>query len=196
MKKYAMAAIAALPACLGAGCNSARPGTEIVLGAYSYDKAFTTGRDVMRQYFSVAESDRKSGLIRTHPDRFEMRRTRWVSSCPSRRTAELWLRREDDFVVANLAVTIQQDASRAYRHQRMAEENSGRIANRTPAKLEGATTDEQNRTWQTVRYDHKLERTILQQIRQALESGGDLLPERAESQSRAASRTRDISDGG
>ena len=159
---------AVIPLGLLAGCNGGTGGTRRVLGPVSYDKAFATGREVMSQYFSLAEVDPDAGLIKSRPQFVEAGRLRLSSNSPGRQVATLRLRADGEYVIARLAVVVHREGSHIHKFVGEREENYSGVPNRTPAEIEAATTAEQNQAWQAVRYDHQLERTILRQISGAL----------------------------
>ena len=161
-----VAAVAALCVTGACGCASQQPGTQMTLGPVSYDKAFSTARTVMAQYFRVddAETDADTGRIRTLPTFLESARFSVSDSPPDRQLADLTLRRDGSHVIATLAVAVQRQGSGAYATFRGRQENYSGMPNQTPADLEGATTPRQNDTWETYRYDRLLEHTILRDL--------------------------------
>ena len=166
--RLALVLAAALGAVVPVGCNSAPLGTRRSLGHVSYELAFTTAREVMRQYFSLAYSSGREGVIRSRPRLVESNRHGLSGPTPARQVATLVLRREGRLVTAYLAVAVQQQASEAIAMLGRRDENYSGTANLTPAELEGATTAEQRQLWRTVRYDHALQRKILDQLVGAL----------------------------
>jgi hypothetical protein len=161
--------IAVLSLIAGAvGCTEAAPGSRRVLGRVDYQHAFDTSREVMSQFFSVEEADARSGRIRSRPRPVEEGRYRITSPMPARQIATLQLWREGELVLARVAVLVQRQGSDAYRSFASDQENYRRRPGRTPADLDAATTPEQNEIWQTLRYEHRLERTILEQIARSL----------------------------
>ena len=159
-----VAAVAALCLAGACGCASAQPGTQMTLGPVSYDKAFSTARMVMAQYFRVDEADADTGRIRTLPIFIDSARFGVSDSPPDRQLADLTLRRDGQYVVATLAVAVQRQGSEAYRTFQGRQENYSGMPNQTPADLEAATTPRQNDTWETYRYDRLLENTILRDL--------------------------------
>ena len=159
---------AVVPLGILAGCNADAGGTRRVLGPVSYDRAFAAGRDVMSQYFSLAEVDSDAGLIKSRPRLVEAGRLRLSSNPPGRQVATLRLRADGEYVVARLTVVVHREGSHIHKYVGERDENYSGVPNRTPAEIDAATTPEQNQAWQAVRYDHSLERTILDQIGAAL----------------------------
>ena len=160
---------AVLAASAAGGCNSAPAGTRRSLGHVSYELAFRTAREVMGQYFSVAHSSGREGVIRSRPSFVEPKRRGLSGPKPDRQVATMVLRREGRLVIAYMAVAVQQQGSEAVAMMGRHEANYGGTANLTPAELEGATTPEQTQLWRTVRYDHALQKKILDQLVRALD---------------------------
>ena len=150
------------------GCNSTPAGAKRSLGHVGYDPAFTAARDVMGQYFSLAHSSRPDGVIRSRPRFIESGRHGLSSPRPARQVATLILRRKGRLITAYLAVAVQQQSSDVFRMMGRRDENYSGVANETPADLEAATTTRQRQLWRTVRYDHALQRRILDQLARAL----------------------------
>lgn len=166
--RFALALAAALAAIAVGGCNSTPAGAKRSLGYVGYDRAFTTARKVMSQYFSLAHSNRTDGMICSRPRFVESGRNGLGGSRPARQVATLVIRRSGRLITAYLAVAVQQQSSDVFRMMGRREENYSGVANETPADLEAATTMRQRQLWRTVRYDHELQRKILDQLAQAL----------------------------
>ena len=168
MTRTRIVILACVCGAFAAGCNSAMPGTTRRFGSVGYDQVFSAARDVMGQYFSLEKVDRGRGLMRSRPRLVEAGRHGLVRRSPARQVATLRVRRDGPHVVVLVSVAVQQRSSAAYRIMQSDEENYSGVPNRTPAEIDAATTPEQNQAWQAVRYDHSLERTILDQIGAAL----------------------------
>ena len=121
----------------------------------------------MWQYFSLDESDYRAGKIKSRPRLVEQLRSRG-SQTPARQIATLKLRRDGKFIVVYLTIAVQSQYSNIQKRLRRDEENYSGVPSRTPAEIEAATTSEQNITWRQSGYDHKLERTILDELTKAL----------------------------
>ena len=153
---------------LATGCASVAPGTRRVLGPVDYDKAFSVSRRILKQHFSLAESDRGRGVLRSRPEWVERSRRLLKPPVPARRIATFRIRPDEPYVVVHLSIALEYRASEAERFVQQDEENYSGAANRTPGQLEAATTPRQNASWRKVRYDHGLERAILEELAEAL----------------------------
>lgn len=169
MKISMMLAAVVLVGSALAGCNVPTPGTTRHLGAIEYGSAFATAREVMAEHFSIASADADSGVIEARPKDVEATGERLLGGrSPARHMAKMQVRRKGDGVVAHASIAVQREGSDVYRSSRESSENYDEVPNRTPAEAAAATTPEQNEAWQTERYDHALERDILEQIYRAL----------------------------
>ncbi len=153
---------------LATGCVSVEPGTRRVLGPADYDKAFSVSRRVLKQHFSLAESDRGRGILRSRPQWIEPSRRLLRPRVPARQIATFRIRPDEPYVVVQLSIALEYPTSDAERFVQQEQENYSGAANRTPGQLEAATTPRQNASWRKVRYDHALERAILEELAEAL----------------------------
>ena len=153
---------------LSAGCNSTVPGTRRVLGPVDYDRAFSVSRRILKQHFSLAEIDRERGVLRSRPRWVEPSRRLLRPRVPARQIATFRIRPDEPYVVVRLSIAVEYPVSQADRFAQQDEENYSGVPNRTPAELEAATTPRQNASWRKVRYDHSLERAILEELAEAL----------------------------
>jgi len=83
-----------------------------------------------------------------------------------RRTATLWLNRRGDSMVARLRVDIEREETA---QQRAIPTGSGRLSDTpgyTPIERDAATSYRQNTVWTKVGRDRKLERALLDELRQ------------------------------
>ena len=164
--RYTM--IALLAGVILAGCGQPTPGRTRMLGQVRFEAAFASAREVMAQYFSVAEADADTGVIRSRPQPVEAPAERLLGGSPARQVATLRLYAEDGQMVAQASVAIQREGSAGYRQRNVAADSYDTVPNKTPADADAATTAEQNQVWQTERYDHALESRILADIYAAL----------------------------
>ena len=153
------------------GCTEPMAGRSQPLGTVEYGLAFATAREVMAEYFSIASADPDTGIIQSRPKPVAARAERLLGGSPARQVARMRLRRQGEQVVAHLWVALQRQGSAVLREMRVARDKYDSVPNETPAEIEAATTPEQNETWRTRGYDHRLERTILTELYKALNPG-------------------------
>jgi len=151
-----------LIAALAGGCAQPMPGTSRPLGDVTYDDAFTTGRQVMAQYFPLAQIDEWRGMIISQPT--PLAQQRLVGGAQQRQVARLRLRRQASTVVAEASVEIQRQASQAHGAMRRPQLAYDAASLYTPAEAEAATTPQQNEMWVAVHYNHALEARLLEQL--------------------------------
>ncbi len=151
-------------ACIAGGCSPEGEGTAMMLGPTSQARAFETARMVMAQYFTLDEVDPQAGRITTQPNLIDSARFSVSDSDPDKQFAELTLRPDGKYVIARLSIFVQRRGSEALGTFGARNENYRGMPGQTPAELDGATTPKQNDTWQTYRYDHILEHTILRDL--------------------------------
>ena len=168
MKRAITAIAAALVAGMLTGCTASTPGTPRILGKVDYASAFATGREVMAQHFSIASSDPDTGVIEARPKPVEARGERWLGGSPARHLAKMSIRRKDGQIVAHLSVALQREGSAIHRTMAPGAEGYDSVPHGTPADAAAATTPEQNEDWRTEKYDHALERAILDELYKAL----------------------------
>jgi len=155
------------------GCNAPTPGTTRALGDVSYTEAFATSREVMAQHFSVLSANPDTGQITCRPAVADVQGERILGGSPARRLAKLQLRREGPVVLAHASVALQREGSYARNARANYTENYDEVPNLTPADQTAATTPDQNELWRTERYDHALERNILDDIYRQLNPKAD-----------------------
>ncbi len=153
-----------------AGCSEALPGTARNLGPGKYDETFLIAKDTMAQFYSIQKADFDTGVISARPMRLDPEINLFLSETDSRQLASLQLRREKDELVAYVSVAIQQEQDAMHRIMVEAIENYDGVPNKSPADLEAATTEAQNKTWVTQRYDRTKEAKILAVLQKALNS--------------------------
>ncbi len=171
MNRYGYITSVLFAAGLLAGCNGAGRGTTMSLGRVNYDKAFKAAKSVMGQYFSVASADADAGLIESRPKPIDAKPAGIFRNPAARRIATLKLFREGGEVFARLAVEIQRQEAAACYQLQMAASGYNTVPDKTPAEIDAATTAEQNEAWQTQKFDHTLEYTILRDLRKKLHKG-------------------------
>ena len=161
-------AIGVLAVVVVCGCNVATPGTTRNLGRVDYASAFATAREVMAEHFSVASADPATGIIESRPRPAQVRGERLLGGSPARHLAKLRIRHKDGQVVAVASVALQREGSAIHRTMYRPGENYDSVPNRTPAEDTAAMTPEQTEVWRTERYDHALERKILDKLYRTL----------------------------
>ena len=155
-----------------AGCSQPMPGRSRSLGTVQWEAAFASAREVLAQYYSIAEADPTTGVIRTRPKPVEARGPRLLGDSPARQLATLRLGRKDGQVTAQLSIALQREGSAEHQQMNPARDSYDSVPNRTPAEIEAATTADQNEVWRTERYDHVLERQILDDVYRTLHGSG------------------------
>ena len=169
MSRMMSVATACLAAAILGGCNLPAPGTSRTLGDVEYAAAFAAAREVMIQDgFSIAAADPDTGAIEARPLLVEARGERILGGSPARHLAKMSLQRKGGQVVARASVALQREGSAVQIARAPAVENYDSVPNRTPAQDLAATTPEQNEDWATERYDHAVERRLLDELYQAL----------------------------
>ncbi len=167
MKRLVLPIILAVASITG-GCASFGPGTKRSLGEVDFDEAFGSAANVFSRYFKIAEADMFTGEIKSEPERFEDGSERIIDNMPTRRLASLNLYRKNGDVFARATVEIQQLQPDRAHQSAWAGENYDTVPNQSPAEMEAATTPQQNRNWETIRYDHQLEHAILSDLQNRL----------------------------
>lgn len=168
--KTAFIACVAVVAGLLAGCSEALPGTAYNLGPGKYDETFLVATDTMAQFYSIQKADFETGIIAARPVPLDPEPDSLLSVAPVRQLASMQIRREKGELVAYLSVAIQQEQSDIHRQIVEAIENYDGVPNKSPADRAAATTDAQNKTWVTQRYDRTTEAKILAVLQKALDS--------------------------
>ncbi len=158
-------ALAIMAAGMLAGCGAGSAGTSRQLGVVTYEHAFAEAREVMAQYFEIAEADVETGIIKSRPKGTRGGPERLLGGgSPARQVATLRLRHDGTNVVAYMSVAVQRQDSAVYRHMMASGESYDSVPNLTPAEQEAATTSEQNEAWRTSRYAHDIEYKILNDL--------------------------------
>jgi len=172
MKSWTTPAACAVALGLLGGCSVATPGTTRHLGAVDYASAFASAREVMSEHFSIASADADSGLIESRPKKINAEAERLLGGqSPARQVARIQINRRNGGVAAHASVAVQREGSGVFRTWRSPGENYDEVPNETPAQAAAATTPEQNEAWRTEKYDHALERQMLEQVYQYLHPG-------------------------
>jgi ribosomal protein L12E/L44/L45/RPP1/RPP2 len=169
MKRALSLAAVLVTASVLAGCGQT-PGTTRNLGAVEYAPAFATARQVLSQYFSVESDDEATGVIQSRPKSEKEAWNRLAGGSPTRQVATMRLRKAGANVIAQLSIAVQARGGDIHGVMPRTREDYSTVPNQTPAEGEAATTAEQNEAWRTDRYDHALERKILDDIARAIES--------------------------
>ncbi len=173
MRLYGTIALGVSLVCALWGCNVAGPGTTRNLGQVDYASAFEKGREVMGRHFSIASADPDSGLIEGRPTPVQVRGERILGGSAARHLATLRIRRSEAGIVAHASVALQREGSTIPRTAVPPEENYDSVPTLTPAEETAAITPEQGDLWQTERYDHALQRRILEELYRAIHPGSE-----------------------
>lgn len=152
-----------------AGCQSQAPmGTRLSLGDVSYDEAHATARAVMGKHFELTPATSGETEIVALPKTISPRSHRLLGGkSPARQLAVLRLQPQEGHVVANVSVRLQRQGSASF-EQFGATGNYSSIPNETPSQGSAATTPQQNEAWETRGRDTTLERTIIQELYDAM----------------------------
>ena len=165
MRQCAVVALLAGGAVLAcAGCGTASPASSRSLGTVRYARAFAAANDTMSQYFSIASSDAATGIIKARPKAIDAPRERILGKSPARQVAamRIWPRGKE--ILADMTVAIERRGDSVYRNMPAPGEHYEGVPNKPPSHREAATTIEQNQSWRTEKYDHAIERKILQDL--------------------------------
>lgn len=169
MKSTLSMAVTILLGSLLTGCGPMATGTERNLGPVSYPIAYAAARDVMSQHFAIEYSDTDTGVIKSYPKKIGEEKNRLLGSTSAREEATLRLTRSGGDVLARLTIAMQcAEGEAAMTSWTSDKENYSGVANQTPAQMNAATTSEQNDSWRRERYDHTLERKMLDELAKAL----------------------------
>ena len=168
MKHITALTIAAAMAAGLCGCGVSSPGTTMVLGQVEYSSAFAAGRETMAQYFSVASADPDTGVIEARPKFVQAEPERVLGNSQARQLARLTITTKDGQAVALATVELQREDSSLHQSRQIPQENYSAVPNRTPAEEAAAVTPQQEETWRTQRYDHSMERRILDDLFKSL----------------------------
>ncbi|MDP6546275.1 MAG: hypothetical protein QGH60_20030 [Phycisphaerae bacterium] len=152
-----------------AGCKAdISSGTRLSLGDVSHDEALAVAREVMRKHFELAAGNPGDIEIVALPKPVDARAQRILGGkSPTRQLATLRIQPQSGNVVANATVLLQRQGSASF-EQFGASGNYSTIPNETPSQRAAATTPEQNEAWETRGRDKLLERTIVQELYDAL----------------------------
>jgi len=152
-----------------AGCKAdIASGTRLSLGNVSYGEALVTAREVMGKHFQLAPGNPGDAEIVALPKPIDTRAQRiGGGKSPTRQMATLRLQSQSGNVIANAKVLLQRQGSASF-EQFGASGNYSTIPNETPSQRTAATTPEQNEAWETRGRDRALERSIVQELYDAL----------------------------
>lgn len=152
-----------------AGCKSdISSGTRMSLGDVSYDEARAAAQEVMRKHFQLAPGNPDDAEIVALPKPVDARAQRILGGkSPARQMATLRIQSQSGQVIANAKVLLQRQGSASF-EQFGASGNYSTIPNETPSQKTAATTPEQNEAWETRGRDRVLERTIVQELYDAM----------------------------
>lgn len=169
MKSILSTAAAILVGSFLTGCGAMATGTERNLGPVSYPIAYAAARDVMAAHFAIEYSDVDTGVIKSYPKGVSAEKNRLLGSTSAREEATLRLTRSGSDVLARLTIAMQcAEGEAAMTSWSSDKDNYSGVGNQTPAQMNAATTAEQNDSWRRERYDHALERKMLDELAKAL----------------------------
>lgn len=154
-----------------AGCSVAPEGRYRELGNVSYTDAFAAATEVMKQYYTVEDTDPLTGTIQAKPLAVDEKGERILGgNSPARQLAKITLRNEGGIIVAYASVAVQRQGADTLRQMRTTrgQEDYSTVPNQSPAYDEAATTAEQNENWMTYDYAHDLETKILDDLYRSL----------------------------
>ncbi len=147
-------------------------GTQLPLETESFPQAFTQGRAIMAQYFTIASADQNEGLIQCLPKSLDSApHDRIIGSSTSRQVATLRVVQRGGRIFAICSVQMQRQSSPILRQRSIADSSYTSVPNQTPAEIEAATTPDQNDTWETYSSDKSLEDKILNDLAKVLSGG-------------------------
>ena len=155
------------------GCNTDAPsGTRLSLGDVSNAEAVTVARAVMGKHFELTRGNPGDLKIVALPKSVDATKAQRLlgGKSPVRQLATLRLQSQEGYVVANVSVLLQRQGSASF-EQFGASGNYSTIPNETPSQGSAATTPEQNEAWETRGHDTVLERTIVQELYDAMHPG-------------------------
>ena len=154
------------------GCKSnISSGTRLSLGDVSYDEARAVAREIMSKHFELVPGNPGDSEIVALPKSVDPRAHRILGGkSPTRQLATLRLQPQQGYVVANVSILLQRQGSESLKPFGTTG-NYSTIPNDTPSQNEAATTPEQNEAWETRGHDRVLERTIVQELYDALHPG-------------------------
>ena len=154
---------AALGLALLAGCQEPGRYKSISLGTVEMSNAMVVGREVLGQYFSIAEVDNASHKITADPRSVRGESVGLISKGAARELAVLRFRHEGSAVWADVSVIVQRQE--APQRRMMAPWTSRQdLPTPTPAQADAPYTAEQEEAWQTVRHNEGVEAKILQNL--------------------------------
>ncbi len=146
------------------GCGSMGPGTKRTIGPMEFDQAFASAANVFAQYFTIDEADMFTGKITSKPEHINGETEQIIGANQMRRIGTLNMYRKDGDVVASVLVEVQKLQPDMIHHDTWEGAKYDTVPNQSPAEIEAATTPQQNRNWQTVRRDRRMEHAILTDI--------------------------------
>jgi len=154
------------------GCKAdVTSGTRMSLGDVPPTEAQSVARAVMSKHFELAPASSGANEIVALPKPVSPRAQRILGGkSPTRQVATLLLQPQEGNVVANVSVRLQRQGSASF-EQFGSTGNYSTIPNETPSQGSAATTPEQNEAWETRGHDAALERTIIQELYEALHPG-------------------------
>ncbi len=156
-----------------AGCTqglAARPFQSRMIPSVEPAELFEQGAVVMRREFGRVTLDRERLAIIAEPRRYADARDSGTASgligVPStmRRSATMHIRKRGATIVAELRIDIEREDTR----RRIGYQQESRLTDapsHTPIQRDAATTERQNTVWTLVRRDRKLERDLLNELR-------------------------------
>ncbi len=155
-----------LAAC-AAGCSQEPPGTVRYLGNVDQAMAFATSREVLSQYYPIAEADPETGVIKCLPADAKGPGERLLGGSPMRHVAKLELIKVPGGISARVDVAVQRQGGAIHRSVATNDSYDG-VNNQSPVDIDAATTPQQNESWRTTSHSYDMQRRILDDIYQRL----------------------------
>lgn len=169
----ALFALAALAGCADRPQFETDQFRSMPMGQASYNTAFATSLNVMREYFSIGRHDNALGRIEARPELFNKTdpgtrlSEQHHAEKPYRRTAVLKVRSNEGEIWADIRIQEERRDIRAYRQfSRLRAADDNFVS--TPIDEETATEIEEEEVWTVVRQNRALEREILMHIHDRL----------------------------
>lgn len=182
MNRLMLASI--LPALvIAAGCAS--PGSlyvhqQSVIRGADAEAVLARATTILQREFGRVRVDQTTRRIMTAPREFTTKdssgtaRDLYRGQSTMRRTATLYISERDNDVVAKLRIDVERlDTTRKTVMQPRGYRFSDNPGAETPIDADAATTEEQNTVWTPVRRDRRLERALLDELRDLFAPAGD-----------------------
>jgi hypothetical protein len=150
---------------LGEFLFGATGGSTRTVNFPNYSQAFGECRMVLGQYYTIEATDQDAGTIVCQPLVLtDGPRDRLLSTAPTRQRASIQIRQRGAQLTLTCRVELQRQISNIYSQLPQDTGNYSMVPNNTPAEVEGATTPDQNDTWETYGSDVAMEADLLNDI--------------------------------